>query len=226
MRVVIQCAASKSHNAGYLQDNSGRNVNFVALPSEAPKSDNQVFARPDDIYEGTTWRERLIAYNAKPKNPLHLLPAYQLYSNQAYGDLVEALGSDNVFILSAGWGLLSADFLTPYYDITFSNSAEKYKRRSKRGRYKDINQLHKHLDEDLVFFGGKDYLPLFCELTSDYKGKRFIYSSSAQPPKVDACKVLRYETATRTNWHYECVREFIRANMKLSDLSKSHSLGI
>ena len=226
MRVVIQCAASKSHKAGYLQDNSGRNVNFVALPIEAPKSSTQVYAHPDDKFEGMTWRERLIAYNAESKNPLNLLPAYQLYSNPAYGDLVDALGSDKVYILSAGWGLLSADFLTPYYDITFSNSAEKYKRRSKRDRYNDINQLDNNLDEDVVFFGGKDYLLLFCELTSTYKGKRFIYSSSVQNPKVDACRVLRYETTTRTNWHYECVREFIRTNMKLSDLSKSNSLGI
>lgn len=220
MRVVIQCAASKSPNAGFLQDNRGQNVSFVALPNEAPKSRNQVFAHPDEMYEGLTWRERLIAYNAKHTNPLKLLPAYQLYRNKAYCDLVDALGNDKVYILSAGWGLLSADFLTPYYDITFSNSAETYKRRSKRDRYNDINQLANNLDEDVVFFGGKDYLPLFCELTSAYQGKRFIYSSSAQPPKVNTCTTLRYETTTRTNWHYECVQAFIREGMKPTKLSK------
>ena len=49
-----------------------------------------------------------------------------------YRELVHALGAENVFILSAGWGLLSADFLTPNYDITFSATAERYKRRRVR----------------------------------------------------------------------------------------------
>jgi hypothetical protein len=40
--------------------------------------------------------------------------------------LVEKFGIEKVFILSAGWGLIRADFLTPNYDITFSGSAEAF----------------------------------------------------------------------------------------------------
>jgi hypothetical protein len=60
------------------------------------------------------------------RNPLGLYPAYRLYENRVYGRLVEAFGVENIYILSAGWGLIRADFLTPYYDITFSHSAEGY----------------------------------------------------------------------------------------------------
>jgi hypothetical protein len=199
VKVVIQCAASKSHNAGFLIDNSGRHVSFNAKPHDTPKQENLVFAHPDESYEGSTWREKLLEYNTKSNNPLNLLRAHQLYSNPAYSNLVTALGLSNVYILSAGWGLLSADFLTPYYDITFSGSTEKYKRRGKRDQFNDINQLDNSLNDDLVFFGGKDYLPLFCELTAAYRGKRFVYSSSAKKPAIEGVEILQYSTATRTN---------------------------
>lgn len=47
-------------------------------------------------------------------------------------------GLDNVMILSAGWGLIPAQFLTPRYDITFSASAEPYVRRRKNQAYEDF----------------------------------------------------------------------------------------
>ena len=69
-------------------------------------------------------------YNDNPgRNLLHLCPAYQLYQNKTYGLLVDRFGLNTVYILSAGWGLVRADYLLPYYDITFSPSAEAYKRR-------------------------------------------------------------------------------------------------
>jgi hypothetical protein len=40
---------------------------------------------------------------------------------------VDRFGLENVYVLSASWGLIRADFLTPYYDITFSSSADAYK---------------------------------------------------------------------------------------------------
>ena len=59
------------------------------------------------------------------------LACLRLYKNSAYEYLVNQLGEDKVFILSAGWGLIPAPFLTPDYDITFSGNAEAYKRRRK-----------------------------------------------------------------------------------------------
>jgi hypothetical protein len=58
-------------------------------------------------------------YNALPgNNPLGLYPAWRLYENRSYEGLVDRFGVDNLYILSAGWGLISAAFLTPNYDIT------------------------------------------------------------------------------------------------------------
>jgi len=52
---------------------------------------------------------------------------------------------------------------TPYYDITFSQSAEPYKRRRRTDHYEDFRMLADEPDEDIVFFGGKGYLALFGE---------------------------------------------------------------
>jgi hypothetical protein len=127
MIVVIQCAASKAPNAGHLVTADGKSVTFVAHPEIAPRNEDHVYARPDDdAGEGKPWREVLLAYNREPNtNPLLLLPAYRLYENPIYGSLVERLGIENVYILSAGWGLIRSDFLTPDYDITFSQSARR-----------------------------------------------------------------------------------------------------
>ncbi len=76
---------------------------------------------------------------------------------KVYGRLVVRLGLENVYVLSAGWGLIRADFLTPYYYITFSSRADTYKRRRKTDRYDDFRMLPDDAKNDIVFFGGKDY---------------------------------------------------------------------
>jgi hypothetical protein len=63
---------------------------------------------------------------------------------------------EKVYILSGGWGLITASFLTPDYDITFSQSAEHYKRRRQTDRYHDFRMLPEDTREPLAFFGGKD----------------------------------------------------------------------
>ena len=211
MKIVIQCAARKDPNAGSLTNDNGCPVLFVADPEKAPPSHDHLYARPDDVAEaGNTWRELLIKYNNREgNNPLNLYPAYKLYTNSMYAVLVNQYGNDNVFILSAGWGLISSDFLTPKYDITFSPSAEKYKRRSKRDQYHDLCMLPIDTDEDLVFFGGKDYLPLFCKLTGNYLGQRIVFYNAAVQPNAPGCKLIRYETSARTNWHYTCAKDFV-----------------
>lgn len=117
MIVVIQCAATKRSNAGYLMSADGKPMVFVAKPESAPSDSAHVYARPDDpAGNGKSWRDVLLEYNEQPgKNPLGLYPAYQLYVNRTYGRLADAFGVANVCILSAGWGLISAAFLTPYF---------------------------------------------------------------------------------------------------------------
>jgi len=103
---VIQCASQKRPDAGFLKTSDGRLVLFVANPQIAPPRDDLVYACPDDnTGGGETWREMLLRYNEAPgNNPLHLLPAYELYGNPTYRRLVDRVGLSNVFILSAGWG--------------------------------------------------------------------------------------------------------------------------
>jgi hypothetical protein len=120
---------------------------------------------------------------------LGLCSAWQLYENKAYGK-----------ILSAGWGPIRADFLTPGYDITFSQSADSYKRRRKADIYQDFRMHRICSDDDIVFFGGKDYQKLFCALTDSNKGRRTVFYNSATVPDVGDCRVERFQTATKTNW--------------------------
>jgi hypothetical protein len=220
MIAVIQCAARKRPDAGYLRTSQGKPVLFVADPSRAPASEACAFARPDDLSDtGATWRQVLLQYNADPgNNHLGLSPAYQLYGNPAYRGLADRLGIARTYILSAGWGLISAAFLTPQYDITFSQDAKRkapYKYRRQQDTYHDLNQLPDSTGDLVVFFDGRDYVPLFCSLTRVLEAPRLLFYNSEQPPEAPGCSLERYRTATRTNWHYECVTAFLDGRLQL-----------
>lgn len=134
MIVVMQCAGKKQPGARHMRTADGRKVLFVAHPDRAPAGDS-VYAHPDDgAGAGETWRSKLLRYNETPaKNPLGLLRAFALYRNDVYRRLAGHVGIENFFILSAGWGLIPASFLTPDYDITFKpKRGQEYKRRSCR----------------------------------------------------------------------------------------------
>lgn len=221
MKIVIQCAASKEPSAGSFRLRDGRPIKFVAAPDRAPPDGDYLYFRPDDPsdVEGASWRDLLRRYNREPgNNPLGLLPAYQLYSNPVYARLVRKFGTDNVFILSAGWGLISASFLTPLYDITFSTIAEAFKRRKKRDRYLDFSQLGTIDSEPVLFFGGKDYLPLFCSLTETARDQRVVFYNSRTTPQLSNCQFARYHTTMRTNWHYACAEDFLSEKITVSQL--------
>ncbi len=218
MKIVIQCASKKTPGAGCLTTGDGRRVSFIAHPEVAPSDRDKIYARPDDLAsDGKTWREILLAYNELENNPCNLLPAYKLYGNPVYGKLVERYGESNVFILSAGWGLVNAAFLTPAYDITFSHVSGKnaYKRRGKRDNYDDLTILPPEADDDLFFFGGKNYQQPFCHLTKNYRGKRFGFYNSAVAPDMPGCELIKYRTRRRTNWHYQCAKDFIAGKIPL-----------
>ena len=209
---VILCAARKHNDAGYLRKRNGRLVRFVAQPDLAPPSKIYTYARPDDVADvGGTWRELLSDYNKRNRdaNQLGLLKAWQLYRHKTYGQLVRKLGEENVYILSAGWGLLPTNYLTPLYDITFSPLAEDYQRRSKKDVYRDLPLLTDHGNELMVFFGSKFYIPLFCKLTARHRGRRIVFYNSIYKPSAPGCELIKFNTKTRTNWYYECAQAFI-----------------
>jgi hypothetical protein len=71
-------------------------------------------------------------------------------------------------------------------------NAEGYKRRRKTDRYDDFCMLPGHTDEEILFFGGKDYLPLFCSLTDAIRGTKIVFYNSATTP---APAVIRIDTS-------------------------------
>ncbi|MFC2254754.1 hypothetical protein ACETRX_34430 [Labrys portucalensis] len=215
MIVVIQCAGTKRPDAGYLRTGDGKKVLFVADPNAASADRSFVYARPDDMAgNGASWRDMLLEYNRSGVNPLDLLPAHELYSDDRYRRLRERFGIENTYILSAGWGLINAAFLTPAYDITFSTAAGVYARRRKADRYRDLNMLPDRTSEPVVFFGCKDYVPLFCELTAGVHSRRTVFYNSIHAPEIPGCSAVRYLTTTRTNWQYECVDAFLNGSIK------------
>ena len=212
MIVVIQCAGRKNPDAGSIRQSDGKKVLFVAQPNIAPADADCVFARPDDIADtGRSWRDELRKYNTCPNdNPLGLLPAWRLYRNKIYKRLKERFGLDHLYILSAGWGLIRADFLTPRYDITFSYHAAKYKRRRKMDRYKDLRMLSEDIIEPIVFFVSAAYVGLACELTKETKARKYLFYNSKVAPKVSRAIIPQeYFRKKKINWPYDCASDFM-----------------
>ena len=147
--------------------------------------------------------------------PWGLLPAWRLYQNPTYELLYRKYGPDDLYILSAGWGLLRADYLTPAYDITFSTAknVDKYKRRGKQDSYDDLRMLTSDTTQPVVFFGGKDYLSLFCALTHQVKSPRHVIYNAIKPPNAPGCQLRKFETTTKTNWHYGAASMFAKGRM-------------
>ena len=222
MKVVIQCASKKQANAGHLCTTLGKKkkIMFVARPDDAPPVAGQLYARPDDIStDGKSWRTVLEEYNAAPAdNPDHLLPAWQLYADPTYRMLTKHCGLDGLYILSAGWGLIRADFLTPKYDITFSSKVARcarWKRRYKKDVFRDFSMLPADTTEPITFLGGKAYVDLFCELTESVKAPRLIWYKSKKTPNAPGCDVELFRTTRRQNWYYTCAKALVDGSLKL-----------
>ncbi len=220
-RIVIQCAGSKKLNANSLCNENGKAVTFIAHPHKASDDSTKFYARPDDVDSHThrTWRDKLLEYNKnyKADNPDNLLPAYKLYKNKIYQALADKFGVENLYILSAGWGLIRADFLTPDYDITFRTDKKKpyITRNYKRDQYKDFNML-KDNGELIIFLGGKAYQTHFCELTQDHKGEKVVfYNAQITPDLPLGFEAKHYATNTKTNWQYKCADDIISGKIHL-----------
>lgn len=222
MKIVIQCAGKKRAGppgSGLRRPQDGLPVKFVARPDLAPPSASLAYARPDDLYDASrTWRQMLLDYNRDHSgNPSCLAKAHQLYLPGAYEALVSRFGEDKVFILSAGWGLIPADFLTPDYDITFSvaKNVELHARRAKSERgYADFQMLPDD-GEDIVFLGGQDYLPLFRDLTHRLKAQKKVFFNTSVVPRLgERFGVERFPTKIRTNWHYTCAQMLADGSLK------------
>jgi hypothetical protein len=198
-----------------MKDAEGRPVYFVGQPSLAPAGSLRVYARPDDESgDGVSWRQRLLDHNAGGGNQLGLFPAYMLYADDLYRRLADRFGPEKLYILSAGWGLIRADFLTPNYDITFSQTKpdKRYVRRRSSDRYDDFNMLPARVHEPLLLFASKAYLPLFCRLTEGRAGDRTVFYNADDLPEAPGCTLRRFENAKRdTNWQFDCANAYLES---------------
>ena len=228
MIVVISCAGSKTASAGRLRTPDGSQVHFVAHPDlmAASRVDpNVVYASPDaQSVSGETWRERLAKYNEEYRrtgsNPDDILPAFQLYKNRIYRDLAGQFEPENVFILSAGWGLIRSDFLTPQYDITFSSLAPDAERRdyvrdTGFSDFNDLAEIQEATDGPVVCIAGKDYLQPFCRLTETLDCDKLVFFTTKDPPDVPGCTAMRYSGKGGTNWQYRCARDLIDGRLQV-----------
>ena len=100
MKIVIQCAATKSEKAGNMINFENKPMVFVAHQDLAPVFEEYVYTHPDyNADQGRTWRQLLVDYNQRNiNNPLGLTPAYKLYKHPVYEQLVEKFGIENVYI--------------------------------------------------------------------------------------------------------------------------------
>jgi len=206
--VIIQCSNSKHDKAGSFGNG---NIKIVANPQD------KLSFRPDDFIPtaNITWRQYLVQYNKGKDNLYNLFEAGKLYKNKIYEDIISVFGKENVFILSAGWGLIRSDFLIPKYNITFSNSALKEFRRKKKDQYNDFNHLANldycnDLNKEIHFFGGNDYLFLLYKLTKSIVNNIIIHYASQTIEKHPEYKYVKYPRCF-TNWQYCAIKDFIRS---------------
>ncbi len=225
MKIIIQCAGSKHADAGCLKDQAGNHISFVAHPDSAAAIGSHNRARPDDPVDpsGTTWRQRLVNYNAafreSGKNPLALLPAGALYKPQAYTELRRCVDPTDAFILSAGWGLVRADFLLPDYDITFSKQsivAKESRRSIDDEGWRDFNQLSDAnlYGENLHFFGGSEYLKLFYRLIDSLdipQTGEIVIHYKVVPVRRTGYRYEKFIGNASTNWHYIALRSHLQS---------------
>jgi hypothetical protein len=106
-------------------------------------------------------------------------------------------------------GSYQRGFSDPAYDITFSPQAKKFARRRKRDAFCDLSLLPATTTKQVVCFASKEYVPLFAALTHTVSGERIVFYNSMTPPAAPGCKLVRFETRTKTNWQYECAAAFL-----------------
>lgn len=211
MKIVISCCARK--NGGPFIHN-GRMINFISQVDQVVPN-NEIYFHPDDSVPNgdITWRE-LVNQQGLNNN---LQSAYELYSPAIYSSLFQKFGND-LFIFSAGWGIIRADFKLPKYNITFSNNnnVPDYARRDITPDFKDFNHLEDISEnEEIKLIAGSDYVLPFCELTKNlpnnkiiiYKNQNLLNNNQYLNNKT--FQFRHYQTNRRTNWHYEYAQKLL-----------------
>lgn len=240
MKLVITCAGRKRQpHISFLHE--GRRVEFVAQPELAPhdSAEGVVYFRPDGSAPGrnATWRAVVEEYNLHGQNEQRFWEAFKLYEpRRPYTDIYVRLKDfadqegHELFILSAGWGMVRSNYWLPHYEITFTRPQKAEKRyafRSSKDPYQDFQHLTNAETTPIVVFTGQNYLdPLFYPLMRRVGGRKLVFhfensdydqrshARGAGIPGVQGYEYLPYvppdhiRKATRI-WHYQCATDFI-----------------
>jgi hypothetical protein len=211
-KVVMVCAKGKNNSF------------FTNFPNEnyvnQPVNNNE--HHPDETMNNgnLTWRDYLILY----QNDGNLLSAFELYKPNVYLNLNNRYGS-NFFILSAGWGLINSIFRLPKYNITFSSNPDFHLNTRNKNLiappiYNDFNQFFDrenncliNAEDDIIFIGSPDYLPLFFNLTEALPNRKIIYWKKKNTPikhpiPNGTFEYRYYLTDSRMRWCYELAGKY------------------
>lgn len=204
-KVVMMCSKSKQNDSALIFNNN--TITFKANTNEVI---NQF--KPDDDIPGNinySWRN----YVSNNQNQINLpYRAYELYTENVYNELFMTFGN-RLYIESAGWGIVNAEFRLPNYDITFSdNTNEETIRHYQTGNYDDYNQLIVSPNDDIVFIGTEKYIPLFFYLTNQLPNRKIIYWKKHNTPinyPIPNYSFIyrRYISNNRRKWFYELANE-------------------
>ena len=213
--IIMPCAGSKK-DVGHICFH-GKRVSFVANPGI--NSSDQF--RPDDLIPGLaprlTWREAITNYNTNNLLPDGVtiedgeLPmAYNLYANNAYHAVANAIGYENLYILSAGWGFVKSTYKIPFYDITFSPQTAPLNHRTPNQEWADYNQFPNTVKRDQCVHSmiGVSYFELFERLFPREVRLRFHHMAGHAPGNFPgrAWDFQLHPGKLRTNWYYQCAR--------------------
>jgi hypothetical protein len=187
--VVLTCAGTK-HGDTEMEYN-GNKIEFRWRPNQ----NNQY--KPFDKISGKniSWKQFLKEINKENANNVieeiaynNIVSAYELYNPQfenrnIYVDLHNCF-LDRFFIASAGWGIVKSDFRLPNYDITYTKpkkeqDANKYRNPNETDFLHDINEFENlQEDDDILFFGSKNYLKQFISLTQNLPNRKVVIYNS------------------------------------------------
>jgi hypothetical protein len=220
MNIVIPCANHKTLEPPTIY--GGQSIHFQA----AEDLDNNRYTPWSRVPGGNyTFVELLQRQNQKGLDAdeagideKSLCAAGELYSNPVYEEVREFCNQNghNLYILSAGWGLVSATTRLPAYDVTFSNQAQREKRitTAQRLRQPYLNELASLKTETHVFLPSK-YLQFFVGMGMGMRNLRVHWGRHLPEATYDmlgvpAENVVRVDVNNaNTNWHYNAINAFI-----------------
>jgi hypothetical protein len=223
MKVLIQCAGSKIEEASTLIRN-GQEIKFVARPTLG--SDQ---CCPWDNIDGNnspTWIDCLRSFNDNAQQGLppgvtwgQGVPtqAIHLYSDAIYERIADAVGAENVYILSAGFGLVRGTDVIPKYNITFSNANKVLlNARITSRRRIPLGTLRNEIGgaDQIHLFLTPNYISYFLGANPTFNTNRLSLhwrAGQTVPDGLEQVAIQQHVIAKRTNWQYIAADRFIDA---------------